>query len=404
MRRVRSGTVEPLPPIGDPGTVAAVDRVLATTRSVRLRLDLTRSVEDQVLFDCIDLAEQAPTGGNLSSRRWMVVRDPATRAAVAELYRAAGGAGIIRLAERLKGTGHQSERVMTSGGYLAEHLQDVPAIVIACIWGEHDGSGRPGLFDSVLQSAWSFCLAARARGLGTAWTTVHLGKADEMAALLGIPEGVTQVVLLPVAYTVGTEFRPAARRPAREITYFDRWGYTRNKPSHDGLPHVTDELGVVAEVDVDATPAAVWALVSDITTPARVGSELTSAEWLDPGPAVGARFVGRNFLEGLGEWKTTCTVMVCDPPGTRTTAEFTWHVADPDTPAARWSFELEPIGRRVRLRQRVIMSERGSGTAAMVHNRPEREQHILERRLAQLKAAMQRTVEGIKALAEQRPT
>jgi nitroreductase len=326
--------VEPLPPIGDPGTVAAVDRVLATTRSVRLRLDLTRSVEDQVLFDCIDLAEQAPTGGNLSSRRWMVVRDPATRAAVAELYRAAGGAGIIRLAERLKGTGHQSERVMTSGGYLAEHLQDVPAIVIACIWGEHDGSGRPGLFDSVLQSAWSFCLAARARGLGTAWTTVHLGKADEMAALLGIPEGVTQVVLLPVAYTVGTEFRPAARRPAREITYFDRWGYTRNKPSHDGLPHVTDELGVVAEVDVDATPAAVWALVSDITTPARVGSELTSAEWLDPGPAVGARFVGRNFLEGLGEWKTTCTVMVCDPPGTRTTAEFTWHVADPDTPAA----------------------------------------------------------------------
>lgn len=404
MRRVRSGLVEPLPPIGDPGTVAAVDRVLATTRSVRLRLDLTRPVEDQVLFDCIDLAEQAPTGGNLSSRRWMVVRDPATKAAVGELYRAAGGEGLIKLAERLKGTGHQSERVMTSGGYLAEHIGEVPAIVIACIWGTHDHSGRPGLFDSVLQSAWSFCLAARARGLGTAWTTVHLGKATELAALLGIPDGVTQVVLLPVAYTVGTEFKPAKRRPAKEITYFDRWGYTRNKPSADGLAHLADELGVIAEIDVAATPAAVWALVSDIATPARVGSELTSAEWLDPGPAVGARFVGRNFLEGLGEWKSTCTVMVCDPPGARTTAEFTWHVLDPNAPAARWSFELEPIGRRVRLRQRVVIAEYGSGTAAMVHKRPEREQHILDRRLAQMKAGMQRTVEGIKALAEQRPT
>jgi nitroreductase len=392
--------MDPTPVIGDPSTIAAMDHVLSTTRSVRHRLDLTRDVDDATILACIDVAEQAPTGGNLSSRRWMVVRDRATRAGLAELYRAAGGDGLIRLAERLKGTGHPSERVMTSGGYLAEHLQDVPVIVIACIWGTHDGSGRPGLFDSVLQSAWSFCLAARARGLGTAWTTVHLGRADAVADLLGIPDGVTQVVLLPLAHTVGTAFRPAARRPATEITYFDRWGYTRNRPSIDGLPHIGDELGVVAEIDVAASPTTVWALVSDITTPARVGSELQSAEWIDPGPAVGARFRGRNALEGLGTWSTTCTVMVCDPPGNGRVAEFTWHVVDPDAPAARWSFQIEPIGRHVRLRQRVIVAEHGSGTAAMVHNRPEREQAILDRRLAQLKATMQRTVEGIKALAE----
>lgn len=377
---------------------APVDHVLRTTRSVRTRLDLTRPVSDGSLFECIDLAEQAPTGGNISSRRWMVVRDPATKAALADLYRQAGGQGIIELADRLAGTGHGSERVMASGAHLARHLEEVPAIVIACIWGSHDGSGRPGLFDSVLQAAWSFCLAARARGLGTAWTTIHLNRAQEVADLLGIPDGVTQVVLLPVAHTIGTEFRPARRRPAQEITYFDRWGYTRQVPSADGLAHLDDLVGVTVELDIAAKPSAVWALVSDVATPARFGGELQRVEWLDPEPAVGARFVGHNRLEGVGEWTTTCWVSQLEPERV-----FAWNVVDPDQPGAQWSFELEPIGRTVRLRQRVVMGPGVSGTSAMIRKRPEREQPILERRLAQLMTAMEATVTGIRDLAEGRP-
>jgi nitroreductase len=375
----------------------AVDAVLRSTRSVRKRLDLTRPVEDRLLFECVDLAEQAPTGGNISSRRWMVVRDPQTKAALAELYREAGGNRIIELAERLHGTGHQSEKVMDSGAFLARHLQDVPAIVIACIWGSHDNSGRPGLFDSILQAAWSFCLAARARGLGTAWTTLHLQKQQEIADLLGIPAGVTQVVLLPVAYTVGVEFAAAQRRPAHEITYFDRWGYTREQPSVDGLPHIDDLVGVTVEVDIDATPARVWEFVSDITVPARFSGELQEAEWLDGAlsAAQGARFVGRNKIDGVLEWETVCTVVRCDQR-----RRFDWHVGKLDLPDAQWSFELDHIGRTVRLRQHCIMGPGNNGTAMMARKKPEREQAILERRMAQLKEAMLRTVNGIKALAE----
>jgi nitroreductase len=374
-----------------------VDRVLRTTRSVRTRLDLTRPVADSLLFECIDLAEQAPTGGNISSRRWMVVRDPTTKERLAELYRDAGGQGIIDLADRLAGTGHTSERVMASGAHLARHLQEVPAIVIACIWGHHDGSGRPGLFDSVLQAAWSFCLAARARELGTAWTTLHLGRAGDVAELLGIPDGVTQVVLLPVAHTIGTEFQPAVRRPASEITYFDRWGYTRERPSTDGLAHLDDGVGVTVEVDIDARPSTVWGLVSDITTPTRFGGELQRAEWIDPEPGVGARFVGHNHLDGLGEWSTTSWVSRYEPERV-----FAWNVVDPDEPGAQWSFELQPIGRTVRLRHRVVLGPGVSGTSAMIRKRPEREQPILDRRLAQLRSSMQANVDGIRDLAEER--
>lgn len=375
--------------------VAAVDAVLASTRSVRKRLDLERPVSDETLFACIDMAEQAPTGGNISSRRWMVVRDADTKAGLADLYRQAGGDRIIEMAARLRGTGHDSERVMDSGAYLAEHLHEVPAIVIACIWGTHDNSGRPGLFDSVLQAAWSFCLAARARGLGTAWTTLHLGKAEEIAQLLGIPSGVTQVVLLPVAHTVGTAFAPAKRRPAAEITYFDRWGYTRALPSDDGLPHLDDGVGVTVEVDIDAAPARVWAIVSDITTPTRFSSELHSAEWMTDDRGVGARFVGSNKLEDVLAWQTTCTVVQSDER-----RAFAWAVGDPADPAALWSFELQPIGRTVRLRHRVVIGADGSGTSAMIRKRPEKEQPIFERRLAQLKTSMQQTADGIKGLAE----
>ena len=122
-------------------------------------------------------------------------------------------------AERLRGTGHPQEKVMASAAYLAEHLAEVPAIVIPTIIGRHDGSGRPGLFDSVIQAAWSFCLALRARGLGTTWVTAALQDEAKVKEILGIPPDMTEIVLLPVAWTKGTDFRRAPRHPARSITY-----------------------------------------------------------------------------------------------------------------------------------------------------------------------------------------
>ncbi len=199
------------------------DALLSTTRAVRRRLDLDRDVPDEIVMRCIELAEQAPTGGNQQSRRWLVVRDPDTRQRLADLYRAAGGDQLVEIADRLAGSGHPNETVMASAAHLARNLERVPVLVIPTILGVHDGSGRPGLFDSVIQAAWSFCLALRARGLGTAWTTVHLQRADEAAAILGIPDDVTQIALFPVAWTLGTDFRPASRRPARELVHLDSW-------------------------------------------------------------------------------------------------------------------------------------------------------------------------------------
>jgi nitroreductase len=126
-----------------------IDTLLSTTRAVRRRLDFNREVPDEVLLRCIDLAEQAPSGGNVASRRWLVMRDPDTKARLAALYRDAGGRGLIETAERLHGSTHAHARVVTSAAYLAQHLERVPVLVLVTIWGTHDGSGRPGLFDSL---------------------------------------------------------------------------------------------------------------------------------------------------------------------------------------------------------------------------------------------------------------
>ena len=244
-----------------PGTdryVEVVDHALTTTRAVRMRLDLERPVDDQVLLDCIDVAEQAPTGGNMGSRRWMIVRDQPTKDRLAELYLAAGGSWVIETAERLEGTDHPNARMMQGAKRLAENIASMPALVIPTIIGRHDGSGRPGLFDSVIQSAWSFMVALRSRGLGSVWTTMYLGQADAVAELLELPDDVTQICLFPVAYTKGVEFSPSARRhPARDITYFDRFGRTR--PSADD-PTLVE---VVAETDVKVPPDPVAAAIAD---------------------------------------------------------------------------------------------------------------------------------------------
>jgi nitroreductase len=207
--------------------IAAADELLSTTRAVRKRLDLDRAVPRDAILDCIRLSQQAPTGSNAQGWRWIVVTDAEKRAALAELYRSVAGALFPAAGDEAKRKGEvQTARVYDSAAYLAEHMHQVPALVIPCL------IGRPGdllvtqasFFGSIFPAIWSFSLALRARGLGTALTTVHLVREKEAAAILGIPDDVTQVALLPVAYAKGDVFKPALRPPAEDITFFEAWG------------------------------------------------------------------------------------------------------------------------------------------------------------------------------------
>jgi nitroreductase len=374
--------------------VAQFDEVLATTRAVRRRLDLERPVDNQLLLDCIDLAEQAPTGGNLGSRRWIIVREQRVKDQLGDLYRDTALPFMSTAAERLQGTGHPSEKVMASAAYLAEHLAEVPAIVIPTIIGKHDGGGRPGLFDSVIQAAWSFCLALRARGLGTTWVTAALQDTARVKEILGIPEHMTEIVLLPVAYTKGTDFKRAPRHPARAITYFDRFGTTTERGPSDEL-RFDDGPGAVTEIDIAATPTRVWALISDINLPAQFSEEFTGADWASDERGVGAVFQGRNQHAAIGEWTVPCFVDTCDEP-----RSFGWRTSDADNPGARWRFDLEPREGGTRLRFIYSMGPGPSGTTMAITNHPGKEDRVLRRRIGEVYANMQRTVEGVKQLAE----
>ena len=376
---------------------AAVDLALTTTRAVRRRLDLERPVDDQIILDCIDIAEQAPTGGNQSSRRWIVVRDPELKAELARLYRDAAGDFMIAARDRLEGTDHPSAPAMRSAAYLAEHLAEVPVIVIPTIVGRHDGSGSPGLFDSVIQSAWSFCVALRARGLGSAWTTAVLAKAPELKELLGIPAEITEIAMLPVAWTKGTDFHPVARTPARQITFFD--GYGRTYESGPGTPvSMADGPGVVVESDIAAPIERVWAAATDINLPANFSDEFISAAWDDghDGPSLGAAFRGRNQHELMGEWEARCYVDVCDEPNA-----FGWCTSDPTNPGARWRFEMQAlVGGSTRLLFRLLLGPGPSGLTGFIEQAPDKEHRFIANRLRAHRANMTRVVDGIKAHVE----
>ncbi|MCU7723801.1 nitroreductase family protein [Actinoplanes sp. KI2] len=212
--------------------VLTPDELLTTTRSVRKRLDLSRPVPMEVIRECLEIALQAPSGSNRQSWQWVVVTDPARRAAVGEFYRKAveaylasdGAAGKLFATDALRGP--VQRRVGDSVAYLGEHMGDVPALVIPCLrvsGGRLPEGNQAGLWGSLLPAAWSFMLAARARGLGTAWTTLHLRYEREIAALLGLPEDVRQGVLIPVAYHTGETFRRAARQPLDEVLHVDSW-------------------------------------------------------------------------------------------------------------------------------------------------------------------------------------
>ncbi|MCP5025389.1 MAG: hypothetical protein GY929_03815 [Actinomycetia bacterium] len=385
------------PEPASPQYQAVVDHALMTTRGVRQRLDFDRDVPDQVILDCIDVAEQAPTGGNSGSRRWMVIRDQATKDRMAELYLSAGVEWVIKTAERLEGTGHQNESLMMGAKRLGENIARTPALVIPTIMGVHDGSGRPGLFDSVVQSAWSFMVALRARGLGTVWTTMFLNERDAVSELLDLPDDVTMISLFPVAFTLGIDFKPTSRRyPARDITYFDRYGRTLAE-QHSEPRSYGDGPGVCVEVDIKAKPSVVWDLVSDIDLPSRFSEEFQGAEWDDPDaePAVGSTFTGHNQHAAIGEWSTTSYVADWEPP-----KRFAWHVADPEEPAAQWRFTVEQVPGGCRLRFQVRLGPGPSGLNPAIEAMPGKEPAILARRQDEHRTNMQRTIEGVRDRAE----
>ncbi len=212
----------------------SVHDVLTTTRSVRKRLDFDRPVDDQLLEECLEYAVQAPTGSNRQGWRFLVVTDTEKKAGLGDLYRRGWEqyAGMPASAAALA-DGEDSERasqqmrVMRSAAYLAENMHRVPAMVIPCLPGRLDqaGFGAASSLASIIPSAWSFMLGARERGLGTCWTTIHLMFEEEAAELLEIPyHEVSQVALITVGHTLGTDFQPASREGgAAAVTSWNSW-------------------------------------------------------------------------------------------------------------------------------------------------------------------------------------
>ena len=200
------------------------DRLLLTTKQVRKRMDMSRPVPREVLLECIDIASRAPMGSNLERNKWLIVEDGELKMQIAECYRRHAEPYLGEVEADVE---DRQGRVMSSARYLSDHMHEVPAMVFPLRldrtedWATGD---RSGWYGSVLPGVWSFQLALRSRGIGSCWTTLHLGSEAEVGEMLGIPDTVTQVAMLPVGYYTGNTFSVAPRRPAADITFIDRWG------------------------------------------------------------------------------------------------------------------------------------------------------------------------------------
>ena len=208
------------------------DELLTTTRSVRKRLDLGRPVPLELVRECLEIALQAPSGSNRQTWHWVVVTDADQRRAIGDYYRRSVEAYLA--SDWAAGKLHADDpdrapvqrRVGDSVAYLGEHLGEAPVLVLPCLKmspGALGAGNQAGVWGSLLPAAWSYMLAARARGLGTAWTTLHLDYEAEVAALLGLPADVHQGVLIPTAYYTGDSFRPAARQPLDDVLHLNHW-------------------------------------------------------------------------------------------------------------------------------------------------------------------------------------
>ena len=215
-----------------PFDLSQIDKLLTTTRSVRKRLDFERPVPREIVLECLDVALQAPSGGNSQPWRWLIVDDPDTRKRLGALYQRSHDPYMAanREAAETAGRADVMGKIMDSSQYLSDHMGEVPVMVIPCLLGRPEGLSQgeiAGFYGSILPAAWSLMLALRSRGLGSAWTTLHLTYEKEARYLLGIPETVTQTALIPVAYYKGEDFKPAPRQPVDKVTYFNAWKQRR---------------------------------------------------------------------------------------------------------------------------------------------------------------------------------
>ncbi len=211
------------------------DELLSTTRAVRKRLDFSKPVPDEVIRECATAAMQSPSGSNMMTMGFIVVKDAAKRKAVGDIYqqcysmyKSMDGVYIGSIDKGEASANDQQKRSADSADFLGEHMGDAPALIIGCTQGARlDGAPAmmsASMLGNILPGMWSFMLAARARGLGTAWTTVHLMMEQQVAEILDIPfDTVQQVCLSPLAYTKGTDFKAAARPPVDSILHWDRW-------------------------------------------------------------------------------------------------------------------------------------------------------------------------------------
>lgn len=202
------------------------EEVLMTTRSVRKRLDLERPVARETIVECIEMALQAPTGSNAQGWSFMIVDDPAKKKVIADHYREIYYP-YREQSSRMPEGDAQSMRISDSANHLAEVLHDVPAMVIPLHAGRLEGADsfrQASAWGSILPAVWSLMMALRSKGMGSAWTTLHLPREKEVAELLGIDfDRWTQAGLFPVAYTVGTDFKVAKRQPVENFVHFNEW-------------------------------------------------------------------------------------------------------------------------------------------------------------------------------------
>ncbi|MFE6780574.1 nitroreductase family protein [Streptomyces sp. NPDC057702] len=215
------------------------DQLLSTTRAVRKRLDLDRPVPRSLIEECVDLATQAPTGRNRQRWHFVVVTEPARRREVADIFLralslATGQPLSARDTWRMNYHPGSTERVFDGLRHLATHIHRVPAFVIPGVEGRTDHAPvaeQAGTWGSILPAVWSFMLAARARGLGTTWTTAQAPLERELAEVLGVPyDEVMLAAFLPLAYTLGTDFKPARRIPRERVLHWDGWGHGDEPP------------------------------------------------------------------------------------------------------------------------------------------------------------------------------
>lgn len=201
----------------------AADALLTTTRAVRRRLDVSRPVPRDLIVECVRIAQQAPTGGNTQNWRWVIVDDPDKRKAVAEACRPAADV-MQQFGEAAAARGEpQNQRIYHDARDLALRLHEIPALVIPCLEGRPFPGAEAPYYASIYPAVWSFQLAARARGLGSVLTTFHMRNEPALASALGMPESITPHALLPLAYTIGDDFKPAKRPPPESIMYWNGW-------------------------------------------------------------------------------------------------------------------------------------------------------------------------------------